>query len=87
MDHDVEVAGMGVALAGRAGSEGEMGRQEGITMEPMTQMFKQHLRPIQADIEAIKAHGISRQDIQSAVNPVNGAVRVLSARVVALEQR
>eukprot|EP00959_Pyramimonas_sp_CCMP1952_P428937 8983826-Pyramimonas_sp.AAC.1 len=75
MDDDAEGAGMGAAPAGRVGGEGETGRQEGIAKESMTQLFKQHLRTIQADMKAIKAHGISKQDLENAVNLARGRFR------------
>ena len=56
-----------------------------VTMEALGKLLKQELRPIQVDIEAIKAHGVSQKDAQDAVGPLKTAVGEITKMVEALE--
>ncbi|CAK0901922.1 unnamed protein product, partial [Prorocentrum cordatum] len=64
-----------------------MVKHEGITMESMEKLFKLHLRQIQADLEAIKAHGVSQNALDEAVNPLREAAKNITTRAAALEAK
>eukprot|EP00959_Pyramimonas_sp_CCMP1952_P071744 1498658-Pyramimonas_sp.AAC.1 len=58
----------------------------GISMPAVEGMSKQHLKPIHRDVEAIREHGISRGELQEALDPTNHDMQQRSDRIEVLEQ-
>ncbi|CAK0878910.1 unnamed protein product, partial [Prorocentrum cordatum] len=59
---------------------------QNITMSAIEGMFKQYLQPLQQDVAAIKLHGISRDELQQALEPVQAEMNKLTERVDFLER-
>eukprot|EP00959_Pyramimonas_sp_CCMP1952_P235492 4921182-Pyramimonas_sp.AAC.1 len=56
-----------------------------LTVGLFKQILNEKLKPIEKDIDAIKKHGVSHQDLQDAVQPLKAAVDDITSRASALE--
>eukprot|EP00959_Pyramimonas_sp_CCMP1952_P137426 2876118-Pyramimonas_sp.AAC.1 len=55
-------------------------------MSAIEGMFKQYLQPLQQDVAAIKAYGVSRDELKESLDPIKHDVQMLTVRIDSLEQ-
>eukprot|EP00959_Pyramimonas_sp_CCMP1952_P229740 4803139-Pyramimonas_sp.AAC.1 len=56
-----------------------------LTTDTFREILNEQLGPIQKDIMAIKQHGISKHDLQLAINPLKNEIDDLTKRIGLLE--
>eukprot|EP00959_Pyramimonas_sp_CCMP1952_P439436 9199574-Pyramimonas_sp.AAC.1 len=60
---------------------------DSLTFSSMARLLEQHLAPIRQDISAIKLHGVSRDDLDGALQPIMQDMEAISQRVEVLEAK
>ena len=85
-DNLAAASGTAVAPAGGGGKGGNGPPSQDITMSAIEGMFKQNLQPLQQGVAAIKAHGVSRDELKESLDPIKHDVQMLTARIDSVEQ-
>ena len=68
-----------------AGIKHTLGDDKSLTAQMFKDILNEQLGPIKRDIQAIKTHGVSHEDLTSMVGPLKKDIEFLTARVATLE--